>query len=63
MSGPSRVYSMWLPVDLVDRVDTRAASAGMSRNAYVKGVLESATGPGGGSDPLGDHGANGVVVE
>jgi hypothetical protein len=59
----SRVYSLWLPVDLVDRVDARAASAGLSRNAFVKGVLESAAGPGGGGDLLGDHGAHGVVVE
>jgi hypothetical protein len=63
MPGPSRVYSMWLPVDLVEHVDDTARTAGLSRNAFVRSALESASGFGAVADPLGDHGAHGVVVQ
>lgn len=42
MAG-SRVYSMWLPDDLVEAVDVEAKRLGMTRNAYVRLQLESAT--------------------
>lgn len=63
MPGPSRVYSMWLPVDLVEHVDATARTAGLTRNAFVRGALESATGFGAVTDPLVDHGPDGVVIQ
>jgi predicted DNA-binding protein len=49
MAG-SNVYSMWLPEELVARLDAIAAEFGVSRNFVVKMVLESATASGGLSD-------------
>lgn len=63
MSGSSRVLSLWLSDDLIAHIDHTAQSAGISRNAYARGVLESASGFRGGSDLLRDHSPDGVVVE
>lgn len=63
MPGPSRVLSLWLSDELIEHLNRTANAAGMSRNAFARTALESASGFRGSSDLLGDHSPDGVVVQ
>lgn len=58
----SRVYSLWLPEDLMERVDRQAAEAGLSRNAHIRELLRGAA-FGGGTDVFADDSFDAIVVK
>lgn len=58
----SRVYSLWLPEELMERIDRQAAELGLSRNARIRQLLHVAA-FGGSADVFGDDGLDPVVVE
>lgn len=58
----SKVISVWLPVDLVSDVDGSAAGFGVSRNRFIRTMLERAVAEGRG-DAFGHDGLDPVVVE
>jgi hypothetical protein len=54
-SGEQARFSLRLPDDLKNRVDTRAANEGISTNTWIVRALESAVGHGSRHSPKGRH--------
>lgn len=58
----SKVISVWLPVELIDQIDDAASDIDVSRNKFIRWVLEMAV-SGRKPNPLSHDGLDPVVVK
>lgn len=60
--GASKVISVWLPVELIGQIDDAASRVGLTRNKFIRTMLEMAV-SGRKPDSFGHDGLDSVVVE